>query len=60
MIFAVRSDLKMKTGKVCAQVAHAAVDAAQTAAVEDPQLLELWEEQACTKICLKVAKFICI
>mmetsp|Transcript_82553 Transcript_82553/g.221378 ORF Transcript_82553/g.221378 Transcript_82553/m.221378 type:complete len:114 (+) Transcript_82553:311-652(+) len=54
MVFAVRTDLKMKTGKMCAQVAHAAVDAVKTAEVEDPRLLELWESHGCAKICLKV------
>jgi peptidyl-tRNA hydrolase len=54
MVFAVRTDLKMKPGKMCAQVAHAAVEAAKMAEGDEPQLLELWETHGCAKICLKV------
>jgi peptidyl-tRNA hydrolase len=54
MVFAVRTDLKMKTGKIAAQVAHAAVEAARTAESEEPQLLQLWESHGCAKVCLKV------
>ena len=57
MVFAVRTDLKMKTGKMCAQVAHAAVEAARIAEAEEPKLLQLWESHGCAKICLKVLSF---
>mmetsp|Transcript_12283 Transcript_12283/g.30822 ORF Transcript_12283/g.30822 Transcript_12283/m.30822 type:complete len:187 (-) Transcript_12283:11-571(-) len=54
MVFAVRTDLKMQKGKMCAQVAHAAVDAVQMAMEAEQELLDKWEECGCTKVCLKV------
>lgn len=54
MVVAVRKDLKMKEGKIGAQVGHAAVDCVQEALSNAPDLLDNWEESGSTKVCLKI------
>jgi peptidyl-tRNA hydrolase, PTH2 family len=51
-VILVRMDLKMPKGKLAAQVAHAAVDAA---AKSDGKLLALWKASGSKKVVLKVA-----
>ena len=47
----VREDLKLPKGKLSAQVAHAAVDAA---AKSDKRVVDLWKKEGGKKIVLKV------
>ena len=50
-VILVRDDLKLPKGKLSAQVAHAAVDAA---AKSDKKIIELWKKEGSKKIVLKV------
>lgn len=52
-VIVVRSDLKMGKGKVAAQVAHAAVDAAEWARVRRPDWYESWMEAGQAKVVVK-------
>jgi PTH2 family peptidyl-tRNA hydrolase len=52
-VIVVRSDLKMGKGKVAAQVAHAALDAAEVARRKHPGWYESWREQGQAKMVLK-------
>ncbi|HYR03974.1 MAG TPA: peptidyl-tRNA hydrolase Pth2 [Nitrososphaerales archaeon] len=52
-VIVVRSDLKMGKGKVAAQVAHAALDAAEAARRKHPGWYESWREQGQAKVVLK-------
>jgi peptidyl-tRNA hydrolase, PTH2 family len=52
-VIVVRSDLKMGKGKVAAQVAHAALDAAEVARRKHPGWYESWREQGQAKVVLK-------
>jgi peptidyl-tRNA hydrolase, PTH2 family len=47
----VRKDLKMGTGKIAAQVAHASLAALKKASRKD---VEEWESEGCKKVVLKV------
>ncbi len=49
----VREDLKLPKGKMCVQVAHAALSAYEWAS---PRVQEAWKEQGQKKIVLKVDK----
>ena len=50
-VILVRSDLKMPKGKLAAQVAHAAIEAALRA---DKNIMQNWRQNGMTKIVLKV------
>lgn len=52
-VIVVRSDLKMGKGKLAAQVAHAALDAAETARQRRPQWYGQWMELGQAKVVLK-------
>jgi peptidyl-tRNA hydrolase, PTH2 family len=52
-VIVVRSDLGMGKGKVAAQVAHAAVDGAETARRKNPNWYDSWMEQGQAKVVLK-------
>ncbi len=52
-VIVVRSDLGMGKGKVAAQVAHAALDAAETARRKHTKWYESWREQGQAKVVLK-------
>jgi PTH2 family peptidyl-tRNA hydrolase len=52
-VIVVRSDLKMGKGKVAAQVAHAALDAAEVARRKHPGWYDSWREQGQAKVVLK-------
>ena len=52
-VIVVRSDLKMGKGKVAAQVAHAALDAAETARLKRPKWYDSWREQGQAKVVVK-------
>jgi peptidyl-tRNA hydrolase, PTH2 family len=52
-VIVVRSDLKMGKGKVAAQVAHAALDAAETARHKHLDWYESWWEQGQAKVVVK-------
>jgi PTH2 family peptidyl-tRNA hydrolase len=49
----VRTDIKMGKGKLAAQVAHAAVTAAEIARREKPEWFEVWMQSGQKKIVLK-------
>ena len=53
MVIVVRRDLKMGTGKIASQVAHAAVALYVLVGRKDPKLLAAYETCATPKICLK-------
>ena len=50
----VRTDIRMGKGKLAAQVAHAAVAAAEAARVERPEWFEEWMREGQKKVVLKV------
>ncbi|MEM3736984.1 MAG: peptidyl-tRNA hydrolase Pth2 [Candidatus Bathyarchaeia archaeon] len=50
----VRTDLKMSKGKICGQIAHAAVAAAEEARKRRPEWWHRWIEEGQRKIILKV------
>jgi peptidyl-tRNA hydrolase, PTH2 family len=52
-VIVVRSDLKMGKGKVAAQVAHAALDAAETARLKRPKWYDSWRAQGQAKVVVK-------
>lgn len=54
MVIVVRRDLKMKTGKIAAQVGHGVLGAYKRAMLESPFKVEHWEENGQPKIVLKV------
>ncbi len=51
----VRTDIKMGKGKLAAQVAHAAVTAAEVARREKPEWFEEWMRSGQKKVVLKVS-----
>jgi peptidyl-tRNA hydrolase, PTH2 family len=52
-VIVVRSDLKMGRGKTAAQVAHAALDAAEVCRHRHPDWYEAWREQGQAKVVVK-------
>lgn len=52
-VIVVRSDLKMGKGKVAAQVAHAALDAAEVGRRKHADWYESWREQGQAKVVVK-------
>ena len=52
-VIVVRSDLKMGKGKTAAQVAHAALDAAEAARRKHPSWYESWREGGQAKVVVK-------
>lgn len=52
-VIVVRSDLGMGKGKVAAQVAHAALDAAEVARRRHPDWHEMWRDQGQAKVVVK-------
>jgi PTH2 family peptidyl-tRNA hydrolase len=52
-VIVVRSDLGMGKGKIAAQVAHAALDAADTARRKHPEWYDSWREQGQAKVVVK-------
>lgn len=52
-VIVVRSDLKMGKGKAAAQVAHAALDAAETARRKHADWYEAWRERGQAKVVVK-------
>ncbi len=53
-VIVVRTDLKMGKGKICAQVAHASLEAYKKALKEKPEWVRSWETEGSKKIVLKV------
>ena len=53
-VIVVRTDLKMGKGKICAQVAHAALEAYKKTLKERPEWVKEWEAGGSKKIVLKV------
>ena len=54
-VILVRTDIKMGKGKICAQVAHASLEAYKKALREKPEWVKKWEEGGSKKIVLKVS-----
>jgi len=52
-VMVVRTDVDMGKGKIAAQVAHAAVDAAEFARVKRPSWFEAWQETGQAKVVVK-------
>jgi PTH2 family peptidyl-tRNA hydrolase len=52
-VIVVRSDLGMGKGKIAAQVAHAALDAAEAARRKHPGWYDSWREQGQAKVVVK-------
>lgn len=50
----VRADIKMGKGKICAQVAHASLEAYKKTLKERPEWVKEWEATGSKKIVLKV------
>ncbi|KAI0559683.1 Peptidyl-tRNA hydrolase 2 [Gracilaria domingensis] len=55
LVFCVRTDLKMKKGKIAAQVGHATLGAYKAAARRTPTALAVWERNAQPKIAVQIA-----
>ncbi len=53
-VILVRTDLDMGRGKMCAQVAHASLEAYKKVLMERPEWVREWEEGGCKKIVLRV------
>ena len=56
MVLVVRGELRLTSGKMAAQVAHAAVMLAERAATRERNLLEAWRQQGQRKIVLVVER----
>ena len=54
MVFVVRTDLKMKPGKIAAQCCHAAIGSYQVARRHSPLAVQYWELTAAAKVAVKV------
>ncbi|MGD0057614.1 MAG: peptidyl-tRNA hydrolase Pth2 [Methanomassiliicoccales archaeon] len=55
MVIAVRSDLKLSSGKMAVQAAHAAVNCALAAEKKEPDWFKRWHEEGAKKVVAKVA-----
>lgn len=53
MVFVINCSLKMNTGKIAAQVAHAAIDLYETSNSKQPALSLIWQQFGQTKIVLR-------
>jgi len=53
-VIVVREDLKMSSGKTCAQVAHASLGAAEKASLQAREWYEAWKQGGQRKVVLKV------
>lgn len=54
MVLIVREDLRLSSGKVAVQCAHAAVSCTLAARKSQARLVERWRQAGARKICLKV------
>ncbi len=54
LVVVVRTDLNMGKGKICAQVAHAAVECVLETLKRNPEKVEKWRNEGAKKIVLKV------
>ena len=54
MVFVVRTDLKLSSGKLVAQAGHAAVEVALKARKSEHDLLNRWRNEGARKIALKI------
>ncbi len=52
-VIVVRTDLKMSTGKKCAQSCHAAVSASESARMKTPRIWQEWYREGQRKIVVK-------
>ncbi|MFP4171064.1 MAG: peptidyl-tRNA hydrolase Pth2 [Methanomassiliicoccales archaeon] len=55
MVIAVRKDLKLSSGKMAAQVAHAAVNCAMAARKKKPAWYRSWYQEGQKKVVVKVS-----
>ncbi len=56
MVVVVRGEIRLTTGKIAVQVAHAAVLLAERAAVQEPRVYHEWRQQGQKKIALTVER----
>ena len=56
MVLCVRTDLKMKKGKIAAQCCHAAVGAYKRSMKYRPKYIEQFDKSGSAKVALKVEK----
>ncbi len=54
LVVVVRTDLNVGKGKICAQVAHAAVECVLETLKKDPEKVEKWRREGAKKIVLKI------
>ncbi|MHA1731604.1 MAG: peptidyl-tRNA hydrolase Pth2 [Promethearchaeota archaeon] len=54
-VVVVRTDIKMGTGKKCAQACHASVSASERARIDTPRVWKAWYHEGQRKIVLKAA-----
>lgn len=53
LVIAVQQDVKLSTGKLCAQVGHAVQEAVLKCKAKDSKLLKKYEQNGSVKICVK-------
>ena len=53
-VIVIRTDLKMKKGKIAVQSSHASVEALEKAKIKFPKWVEKWRETGTQKVVLKV------
>ena len=54
MVIVVRDDLKLSSGKLAVQVAHAAVECSFTSKRKKPKWFKMWKEQGAKKVVVRV------
>ncbi len=54
-VILIRTDLKMGTGKKCAQACHASVSASDLVRIKNKQVWKLWKNSGQKKVVLKVS-----
>ncbi len=53
MVIVVRDDLKLSSGKLAVQVAHAAVECSFTSKRKKPKWFKMWKEQGAKKVVVR-------
>ncbi|MFX1345814.1 MAG: peptidyl-tRNA hydrolase Pth2 [Promethearchaeota archaeon] len=53
-VILIRTDLKMSTGKKCAQSCHASVSASDQVRIQNKEIWKNWKNSGQKKVCLKI------